>query len=284
MMPITCTLKKDQWLGFEAEMITQTQLDHILAFNWEDLIQTEEIRVNYEIPPHTYTVNQLLENKQFTTRLLNDLCSTLISLNKTLQSYMLSNHNICHHPEHIYYSTQLNKFYFYYTLDAAYQHEYSVLDLVRHLSIEINAHHLFSFLKMQTFELEFFQSKLIEQKPKLWQKLSKSTKHHKDVHYNCTPQKNVYPMLLDRYNPTESHKLYFEHNTIGRDEQSNVYIEDLSISRNHGALYKLGHTFLYKDLLSTNGSKVNGVNCHSEHVIVNGDIIQIGEKEFVFIR
>ena len=243
MIPITYTIKKEQWLGFEAEMLIQTQLDHILAFNWEAINQMEEIRVHYEIPPHSYTINQLLENKQFTLFLFHALCRTHLSINTTLQSYMLSSNNILHHPDQVVYSTQQNKFFFVYALDATVAHNYSLLDLVRHLSIELNAQRLFCFLKMQTFELEFFQSKILDQKPKLWQILSKSKKHSKDTHHTRTPEKNVYPMLLDRYNPTISHKLYFEHNTIGRDEQSNVYLDDLSISRNHGTLYKVGHKY-----------------------------------------
>ena len=283
MMPITFTIKKDQWLSFEAEMITKTQLAHLIPFKWEALSQTETVIVCYDSPADTYSLKQLLESNQFTTELFNALCKTLIALNQTLQSYMLASQYICHHPESILYSPQLGKFYFHYMLDSAYNQAFSVLDLVRHVAIEMNQNHLFEYLKIQHFDLECFQSKILIHKLSFWQKLKKPTKHIDAVN-NRTPQKHVYPMLLDRYNPTLNHILYFDQNTIGRDEQSNIYLDDLSISRNHAILTKSGQQFIYKDLRSTNGSKVNGINCHVELPVVNGDIIQIGEKEFIFIR
>lgn len=283
-MPMTYSVRKEHWLSFEAEMIAHTHLEYLMPLKWEERGDSDAVVVSYEIPAHTYTIKQLLESNQLSTPILNNLSTTLNDLNQTLQSYMLSNRHILFHPEKVLYSTQFGKFYFYYLPDETYHADYGLLDLFRHLVIEMDQLHLLKHLKSNTFDLETFQLKLLDPKVPLWRRLIKSTKRKVKSDHNPTPQKQVYPMLLDRYNPTVIYKLFFEHNTIGRDEQSNVYLDDLSISRNHAILYKSGRQFFYKDLLSTNGSKVNGSLRDGEQVIVNGDIIQIGEKEFIFIH
>lgn len=284
---MTLTIKKENCLTFEAEMLSQTHLDHLIPFKWEQNAHSEEMIFTYDLPTDLYSIDAMLEQKLFTIKLFNTLCATIITLNQTLHSYMLSNQNLSFVPKNIFYNPKLGNFLFFYVLDASIQHDYSLLELFRHLAIELNHLQLLSTLKIQTFELEYFQSKLVVEKPSLWKKFSPFTKHSTDLKAlksNITPQKHIYPMLLERHNPTIMHKLYFDHNTIGRDEQSNIYLDDLSISRKHGTICKSGHQYFYKDLLSTNGSKINGMMCQSEKCIVNGDIIQIGEKEFIFIR
>ena len=99
-----------------------------------------------------------------------------------------------------------------------------------------------------------------------------------------TMHTNHYPMLINKANPTESYKLFFTHNTIGRAEDSNIHIDDASISRRHATIYKEGVRHYIKDLGSTNGTWLSGHKVITEKEVENGETIQLGDKEFIFIR
>jgi|GEM_PF-6394458 len=68
---------------------------------------------------------------------------------------------------------------------------------------------------------------------------------------------------------------------IGRSSEADIMILDPSVSSTHCLLFYKGGRFFIKDLGSKNGTFVNG-----EPVILSalndGDLIKIGEREFVF--
>lgn len=69
--------------------------------------------------------------------------------------------------------------------------------------------------------------------------------------------------------------------TIGRNPESEIFLDDITVSRKHAVLKKSGNDFLIKDLGSLNGSYVNG-EIADNAVLKNGDRIQIGKYIFLF--
>ncbi|MFA5014220.1 MAG: FHA domain-containing protein [Actinomycetota bacterium] len=69
--------------------------------------------------------------------------------------------------------------------------------------------------------------------------------------------------------------------TIGRNLESDIFLDDITVSRKHATLKKSGNDFLIKDLGSLNGSYVNG-EIVDNVVLKNGDRIQIGKYIFLF--
>lgn len=69
--------------------------------------------------------------------------------------------------------------------------------------------------------------------------------------------------------------------TIGRNPESEIFLDDITVSRKHAVLKKSGNDFLIKDLGSLNGSYVNG-EIVDNAVLKNGDRIQIGKYIFLF--
>jgi len=68
---------------------------------------------------------------------------------------------------------------------------------------------------------------------------------------------------------------------VGRDVNSDILINDLSVSRKHGQILFLGGGFILKDLDSNNGTFIN--NQRIEEVYLgDGDIITFGEVKFKF--
>lgn len=71
---------------------------------------------------------------------------------------------------------------------------------------------------------------------------------------------------------------------IGRGSTATIKIEDSQLSKEHAViLYRQGK-FIFEDLLSTNGSYINGVDVLEKIELHHSDIIEIGKYKYVFIE
>ncbi|HLG19545.1 MAG TPA: GGDEF domain-containing protein [Bdellovibrionota bacterium] len=62
---------------------------------------------------------------------------------------------------------------------------------------------------------------------------------------------------------------------IGRSEQSDIFIDDPDVSRNHAKIEVLNDSIIVQDLGSTNGTLVNG-KAITRHQLMDGDRVQVG--------
>jgi len=69
--------------------------------------------------------------------------------------------------------------------------------------------------------------------------------------------------------------------TIGRNPESDIFLDDITVSRKHAILKKSDKDFMIKDSGSLNGSYVNG-EIVDNILLKNGDRIQIGKYIFLF--
>ncbi len=75
--------------------------------------------------------------------------------------------------------------------------------------------------------------------------------------------------------------------SIGRSRESDIFLEDLAVSRLHAKILNLGNgNYALKDEGSANGTKVNGqlVNKYQTYPLQEGDKIQLGQTVLVFAR
>lgn len=63
---------------------------------------------------------------------------------------------------------------------------------------------------------------------------------------------------------------------IGREEGSEILLEDSAVSNNHAILRVHGHRVTVEDLRSTNGTKVNGVTVERQTSLAPGDQLDVG--------
>src|SRR5438067_2107628 len=70
--------------------------------------------------------------------------------------------------------------------------------------------------------------------------------------------------------------------TIGRDESNRLCIRDGAVSRQHCLIRSESGQFMLRDLESYNGTLVNGAAI-SEHALVHGDRINIGDAQLLFV-
>lgn len=69
---------------------------------------------------------------------------------------------------------------------------------------------------------------------------------------------------------------------IGRYYDNDIILQDISVSRRHGKIVKLGNKYIFRDQ-STNGSYVNDKQILYDEIELNqGDIIKIGNVKFKF--
>ncbi len=70
--------------------------------------------------------------------------------------------------------------------------------------------------------------------------------------------------------------------TIGRAPKSDIFLDDVTVSRSHATISRDGKAFIFTDSGSLNGSYINNEQKASHH-LVSGDEIQIGKFHMLFI-
>jgi pSer/pThr/pTyr-binding forkhead associated (FHA) protein len=70
--------------------------------------------------------------------------------------------------------------------------------------------------------------------------------------------------------------------TIGRDPSSDIFLNDVTVSRAHARLYVAGGDVRVVDAGSLNGTFVNG-ELVNEAALASGDTLQIGRFRMVFL-
>jgi FHA domain-containing protein/zinc ribbon protein len=80
----------------------------------------------------------------------------------------------------------------------------------------------------------------------------------------------------------ESFALDQDRMTIGRRPDSDVFLDDVTVSRDHALLVKRGGDFYLDDLGSLNGTYVNRHRIES-HRLEDGDELQVGKFKLTFL-
>ena len=64
---------------------------------------------------------------------------------------------------------------------------------------------------------------------------------------------------------------------IGREIRNDVIVEDEAVSATHAKIYFKNENWLIEDLESTNGTYLNDQRIYTPSVLLNGDVIAIGQ-------
>jgi len=70
--------------------------------------------------------------------------------------------------------------------------------------------------------------------------------------------------------------------TAGRHPDSDIFLDDITVSRRHAAVRRRGDAYLASDAGSLNGTYVNRERIDGEVQLENGDELQIGKFKLVF--
>jgi pSer/pThr/pTyr-binding forkhead associated (FHA) protein len=91
-------------------------------------------------------------------------------------------------------------------------------------------------------------------------------------------------MLIVRRGPSEgtSFVLEGELTTIGRSDESDLLLDDVTVSRRHAEVTRTDEGWRLRDVGSLNGTYVNRERIDSV-LLAGGDEVQIGKYRFVFL-
>jgi len=70
--------------------------------------------------------------------------------------------------------------------------------------------------------------------------------------------------------------------TVGRHPDSDVFLDDITVSRRHVELVRSVTGYDIKDVNSLNGTYVNGVRIDGAEPLTNGDEVQVGKFKMLF--
>jgi len=92
------------------------------------------------------------------------------------------------------------------------------------------------------------------------------------------------PVLVVRRGPEVGERFYLDRDklTIGRDPASGIFLNDITVSRDHAVLTRAGGSVSVEDVGSLNGVYVNGASV-TRATLHDGDQVQIGRFQMVFL-
>jgi len=92
------------------------------------------------------------------------------------------------------------------------------------------------------------------------------------------------PALVVRKGPESGEKFYLDGDrfTIGRDPGSDIFLNDVTVSRKHAEITLNTGEALVRDVGSLNGTYVNDVRVDAAP-LTSGDVVRIGRFQMVFV-
>jgi pSer/pThr/pTyr-binding forkhead associated (FHA) protein len=80
----------------------------------------------------------------------------------------------------------------------------------------------------------------------------------------------------------ESFALVGDRLTVGRRPDSDIFLDDITVSRDHAVIVRRGNDYYLDDCGSLNGTYVNRVRIES-HRLADGDELQVGKYKLAFL-
>ena len=113
--------------------------------------------------------------------------------------------------------------------------------------------------------------------------LQKSDPSIRSIIDEVCAQGSTRAMLIIHRGPAQGSRFLLDSNeiSIGRSPESDVFLDDVTVSRKHARIERTGNVFSVLDTHSLNGTYVNSVSITSQ-VLRMGDEIQIGKFHALF--
>ncbi|MEM8925304.1 MAG: FHA domain-containing protein [Actinomycetota bacterium] len=91
-------------------------------------------------------------------------------------------------------------------------------------------------------------------------------------------------MFVVRQGPKRGSRIHLDSDaiTIGRHPDSDIFLDDVTVSRRHAEVRRIGDSFEVADAGSLNGTYVNQARVENER-LADGDELQVGKFKLVFI-
>lgn len=99
--------------------------------------------------------------------------------------------------------------------------------------------------------------------------------------YNIKENESSYLVLDSKKN--KSQKIFLsDYNSIGRDYENDIVLEDNLVSRRHAIIVRKSDGYYIEDMSSSNGTSINDIRINDSKKLVDGDLISIGGSKYFF--
>ncbi len=91
-------------------------------------------------------------------------------------------------------------------------------------------------------------------------------------------------MLLVQHGPSAGARFLLDTDavSVGRHPDSDIFLDDISVSRRHATFTRDGSTYVVKDLGSLNGTYVNRDRIEADFTLSGGDEVRIGKYRLIY--
>ena len=92
-------------------------------------------------------------------------------------------------------------------------------------------------------------------------------------------------VLLVKRGPGAGSRFVLEQDvvTAGRHPESDIFLDDVTVSRRHAEVFRSGEGYAVRDVGSLNGTYLNRERIEREMPLANGDEVQVGRFKLVFL-
>ena len=113
--------------------------------------------------------------------------------------------------------------------------------------------------------------------------LQKSDPSIRSIIDEVCAQGSTRAMLVIHRGPAQGSRFLLDSNeiSIGRSPESDVFLDDVTVSRKHAQILRSGNEFSISDMHSLNGTYVNSISVTNQ-LLRMGDEIQIGKFHALF--
>lgn len=237
------------------------------------------------------SVADLLSRGFFETPQLADFFQQAREMQRTIEDFLLDAERIVYHPDAIYCNPAERHYYWQYIPESREGAHYGTCELIRHMLIETAEHTGVRLEHLKRENLSFacaahvIREETGPSEPQgFFQSLFKTAKQTATPATSYESRGSWFPMLIDRGDTARSHAIYFEKNTVGSAANSNILLSHPSICPKHALISRCGRSISIEPLSSSGTLALNGIPLTGKKEIVNGDILQMGFKEYVFLE
>jgi hypothetical protein len=100
--------------------------------------------------------------------------------------------------------------------------------------------------------------------------------------FGALPEGSALLIVMRGPNAGSRFRLEADLTTAGRHPDSDIFLDDVTVSRRHAEFYRQGARFTVRDVGSLNGTYVNGERVE-EAELTGGDEVQIGKFRLLFL-
>lgn len=92
-------------------------------------------------------------------------------------------------------------------------------------------------------------------------------------------------LLIVTRGPNTGSEFALEHviTTVGRHPESDIFLDDVTVSRRHVEIERLTSGYVMRDVGSLNGTYLNQQRIDKDSPMANGDELQVGKFKLVFV-